>query len=85
MSKDPGTSQELYVDSRTGLIRLNRHYRSWHQGAAEYRQREAAEVEGRRRVVDERTLLLLLEAIWFRVEVGVLQKEGVPTALGKGE
>jgi hypothetical protein len=85
LSKDSGISQELYVDPRTGLIRLNRRYRSWRQSAAEYRQREAAEVAGRRRVVDERTLLLLLEGIWFRVEVGVLPKERVVQNLVDGK
>jgi hypothetical protein len=74
---DFGVSQELYVDPRSGLIRLNRHYRAWHRNAAAYREREAAEIASRRRVVDERTLLLLLEGIWYRVEVGVLPAERV--------
>ena len=77
LRRDSGLSQELYVDPHSGLIRLNRHYRSWRQGAAEDRKREAAETAARRRVVDERTLLLLLEGIWFRVEVGVLPKERI--------
>jgi hypothetical protein len=72
-----GVSQELYVDPRSGLIRLNRDYRSWRRGAAENRKREAAEIAARRRVLDERTLLLLLEGIWFRVDVGVLPEERV--------
>jgi hypothetical protein len=72
-----GVSQELYVDPCSGLIRLNRHYRAWRRGAAAYRKREAAEIASRRRVVDERTLLLLLDDIWYRVEVGVLPTERV--------
>lgn len=78
-------SQELYVDPRTGLIRLNRRFRSWRRDAAEHRKREAAQVAGRRRVVDERTLLLLLEGIWFRVEVDVLPKERVVQNLVDGK
>lgn len=68
-------SQELYVDPRTGLICLNRHYRFSRQDAAEYRARETAEIAARRRTVDECTLLLLVEGIWYRVELGVLPME----------
>jgi hypothetical protein len=71
---DPGISQELYVDPRTGLIRPNKDYRSWRRGAAERRQREQVEIATRRRKVDERVFLLLLDDIWFRVEVDLLPK-----------
>jgi hypothetical protein len=67
--------QELYVDPRTGLIRPNRSYRSWRRAAAERRRHEQVEIETRRRRVDEHTLLLLLDDVWFRVEVDVLPKE----------
>jgi hypothetical protein len=66
--------QELYVDPRSGLIRLNKHYRSWRRHAEEDRKRKAAEIDSRRRVVDEKTLFLRLEDIWYRIEVGVLPK-----------
>jgi hypothetical protein len=69
--------QELYVDPRSGLIRLNKHCGSRRRRAAEYRKRKAAETDSRRRIVDEKTLFLRLEDIWFRVEVGVLPKERV--------
>jgi len=72
-----GVSQELYVDPRTGLICLNRHYRSSRQDAADYHAREAAEIAAGRRNVDERTLLLRVEGIWYRVELGVLPKERI--------
>jgi hypothetical protein len=75
LRSDSGISQELYVDPRTGLIRLNKGYRSWRRGVAERSKREQAEIASRRRVVDERTLLLLLDDVWFRVEVDVLPKE----------
>lgn len=74
---DFGVSQELFVDPRSGLIRVNRHYRAWRRDAAAYRQREAAKIASRRRVVDERTLLLQLEGIWYCVEVGMLPRERV--------
>jgi hypothetical protein len=69
--------QELYVDPRSGLIRLNKNYRSWRLAAADSRKREADEIAARRRVVDGQTLLLLLQGIWFRVEVAVLPKERI--------
>jgi hypothetical protein len=72
-----GLSQELYVDPRTGLICLNRYYRSSGQDAAEHDMREAEEVTAHRRTVDERTLLLLVEGIWYLVELGVLPKERI--------
>ena len=66
--------QELYVAPRSGLLRLNKHYRSWRRRAEEDRKRKAAEIDLRRRVVDEKTLFIRLADIWYRVEVGVLPK-----------
>ena len=76
-SRDSGISQELYVDPRTGLIRLNKDHRSWRHGVAERRKREQDEIATRRRVLDERTLLLKLDNEWFWVEVDMLPKERV--------
>jgi hypothetical protein len=70
-----GISQALFVDPRTGLIRPNKNYRSWRHSEAQRRQREQLEIAARRRVVDERTMLLLLDEVWFRVEVDVLPDE----------
>jgi hypothetical protein len=67
-----GIYQELYVDPHTRLIRLNKDYESWRQSAAKRRQREEAEIAARRRTLNERTFLLLLDDVWFRVEVDVL-------------
>ena len=64
-----GIYQELYVDPSSGLVRLNKDYHSWRQSAAKRRQREQAEITARRRTLDGRTLLLLLDDVWFRVEV----------------
>jgi hypothetical protein len=75
LRSDSGVSQELYVDPRTGLIRPNKRYRSWRHSVAQRRQREQVEIATRRRVVDEHTFLLLLDDVWFRVEVDVLPKE----------
>jgi hypothetical protein len=67
-----GIYQELYVDPHTGLIRLNKDYESWRHSAAKRRQREQAEIAARRRTLNERTFLLLLDDVWFHVEVDVL-------------
>jgi hypothetical protein len=69
---DSGIYQELYVDRHTGLIRVNKDYESWRHGSAARRQREQAEIAARRRTLSERTFLLLLDDVWFRVEADVL-------------
>jgi len=78
-------SQELYVDPRTGLIRLNRNYRPWRHEVAERRRRDHAEIAMRRRVVDERTVLLLLDDVWFRVEFDLLPKERLVESVVDGK
>jgi hypothetical protein len=70
-----GIYQGLYVDPRTGLIRPNKNHRAWRHSIAEHHRRDQAEVAARRRKVDERTYLLLLNEIWFSVEVDVLPEE----------
>lgn len=70
-----GLNQELYVDPRTGLIRINEHYRDWKSRITERRKRWQANIKKRRRVVDEHTLLLLLDDIWYRVGVKALPAE----------
>ena len=85
LRSDSGISQELYVDPRTGLIRPNKGYRSWRHSVAQRRQREQVEIATRRRVVDERTFLLLLDDVWFRVEVDVLPKERLVESVVDGK
>jgi len=70
-----GIHQGLYVDPCTGLIRPNKNYRAWRHSIAQHRRREQTEVAARRGKVDERTCLLLLNEIWFSVEVDVLPEE----------
>jgi hypothetical protein len=64
--------QELYVDPHTGLIRLNKNYRSWRRRDAERRERQKADIARRRRVLDDRTLLMLLDGQWFLVVLDTL-------------
>ncbi len=63
--------QELYVDPRTGIIREHRRGRRW-RSAAEWRRQREDEIAARRRVVNERTLLLRIDGIWYRVEIAPL-------------
>jgi hypothetical protein len=74
-ARGSGLHQELYVDPRTGLIRLNKDYRSWKDDTAKRRQREQDDIASRRRALNERTFLLLLDDVWFRVEVDVLPQK----------
>src|SRR5882724_11253407 len=59
--------QEFYVNPSSGLICRNKDYRSWRRRIAARRREEQAEIDALRRVVDERTLLLRLDEVWFRV------------------
>jgi hypothetical protein len=71
--------QELYVDPRSGLVRLTGSIRTWRQERAERRHRDERDVAARRRVLDDHTLLLNLKDVWFRVEIATL-----PTAVFSG-
>lgn len=72
-----GLFQELYVDPRSGLIRRNKSYRSWRHRATERQRREQTDVAARRRIVDKRTVFLLLDGVWYRVEVDTLPQTSV--------
>jgi len=67
-----GLSQPLYVDPRTGLIRPNKHPGSWQAERRAQRAREAAQIAARRRVIDDTTLLMLLDSQWYEVRVAGL-------------
>ena len=68
-----GIYQDLYVDPVSGLIRLNKHHRSWRHDSAEHRRKQQAEIDARRRVVDDRTLLMRLDDVWFHVTLDRLE------------
>jgi hypothetical protein len=74
-SDDGTVRQELYVDPRSGLIRINKHYRTWRDGQVEKAQRIQAEITARRRTLDKDTQLHRLDGIWFQVRVGVLSAD----------
>jgi hypothetical protein len=71
--------QELYVDPRSGLVRLTNAGSDLKRDRAERRRRHEMEVATRRRVLDDHTLLLNLQGTWFRVEIATL-----PTAVVSG-
>lgn len=62
-----GDTGELYVDPRTGLI--CRAKTPAFVRARERQRRQQAEIDARRRILDERTQLLKLEDAWFTVSV----------------
>jgi len=63
--------EELYVDPRTGTIREHRRDRR-SRSSADWRRQREEEIAARRRVVNERTLLLRIDGIWYRVEIAPL-------------
>jgi hypothetical protein len=64
--------QELYVDPRTGLIRVNKQYRAWHREIDERREHERAQLVARRRILNDRTVLLRLDDLWFEITLAEL-------------
>ena len=64
--------QELYVDPRTGLIRVNKEYRSWRRDVTEQRREERAQLVARRRILNDRTVLLRLDDLWFEITLAEL-------------
>ena len=64
--------QELYVDPRTGLIRVNKNYRTWRHVGDERREQERAQLIARRRILNDRTVLLRLDDLWFEITLAQL-------------
>ena len=64
--------QELYVDPRTGLIRVNKEYRAWHRERVERREQEQAQLIARRRILNDRTVLLRIDDLWFEITLAEL-------------
>ncbi|WP_331153544.1 hypothetical protein [Steroidobacter sp.] len=67
-----GMRQPLYVDPRTGLIRVNKNWRNFRNAYAERKDQEGAELNARRRMLDERTVLLRVNDLWFEVKLAKL-------------
>jgi hypothetical protein len=59
--------QELYVDPVTGLIRVNKEYRARHRELVEGRQQQQAQLVARRRILNDRAVLLRLDDLWFQI------------------
>lgn len=63
---------DLYVDPRDGIIKRNKHYRSYKQVEAARkveREREQAKVY---REIDENTVLRLIDGVWYEFEMKVI-------------
>lgn len=70
-------SQELFVDPRTGLIRVNKQYGAWRDERLERRREEQAQLVARRRILNDRTVLLRLDDLWFEVTLAELPPDRV--------
>jgi hypothetical protein len=64
--------QELYVDPRTGLICVNKNYRTWRHEIDERREQERAQLIARRRILNDRTVLLRFDDLWFEITLAEL-------------
>jgi hypothetical protein len=64
--------QKLYVDPDTGLIRRNKAYQSWRRATADAHRAARAEIEMRRRILDDCTQLHRLAGGWFLVQIAPL-------------
>lgn len=78
-------TQELYVDPRTALIRVNKKYRSWKQRRDERKQAQQAGIDARRPVIDPETQLLQLAGEWFEVQVAPLPPGSVTVIVVDGQ
>jgi hypothetical protein len=79
-----GLRQELYVDPRSGLIRINKRFRAWRRDQIGNAKRAQAEIEARRRTLDDGTQLHRLDGIWFQVSIGVLPAPRTREVVVKG-
>ena len=59
----------LYVDPKSGLLRRNKHWRSWQTKRRDTRAAEAKEREARMRVVSEKVQLHLFNECWWEVRL----------------
>jgi hypothetical protein len=64
--------QEMYVDPRTGILRVNKDYRAWRRISRESAADEQAKIDARRRTLDELTQLHLLDGEWYEVQLARL-------------
>jgi hypothetical protein len=82
---DAALMQELYVDPRSGVIRVNKAYRSWRRDYIKSKRARQAEIEACRRILDDRTQLHLLDGCWFRVEIAPLPGERCVELVKRGK
>ena len=76
--------QRLYVDPKSGLVRVNKAYRTRAQYKREEQEKERERIATQRRVIDASTLLLKLDEHWFRVQVATLPERTRQSVLQAG-
>ena len=73
----------MYVDPRTGILRKNKHYRSWQQGRRAEAEQVARERAARMREIAPDTQLHKFEDRgWWEVKLAPIPKVRVPTTTG---
>jgi len=74
----------LFVDPKSGLLRRNKHWRSWQTKRREKREAEAKAREQRMRVVSAKVQLQLIGDCWWEVKLAKVPTtvQPVKTALG---
>jgi hypothetical protein len=77
-------SQQLYVDPRTGLLRINKSYRTWSQRSRARAREYEAKVHARCRIVDEATRLHLIDGEWYEVRYAPLPPMAVKDVVVRG-
>lgn len=78
-------TQELYVDPRTALLRVNKNYRTWRRHRDQRQRAQQSEIDARRRVINPETQLLQLAGEWFEVRVAMLPSEAAAFLVVDGQ
>jgi len=64
--------QPLYVDPDSGLIRINKEMGGWRHERLKLKANELAAIALRRREIDDRLMLMLLDEQWYEVRIAPL-------------
>lgn len=64
-----GSSVDYYVDPRDGILKLNKHRKSWKQAAAERQAEGARKLAERFRKIDDNNVLHKIDGVWYHFEL----------------
>lgn len=69
-----GSWVEYYVDPRDGIIKKNKHYRTWKQDSRGRRAKAEAERNARFVQIDANNVLRFIDGVWFHFELKKVPK-----------